>query len=149
MKTVSHIISGRELYCIALGATVYDTIQFMASKNIGAVVIVDNLQSRKLRGIFSERDLLKRIVLEGLDVKTTKIDDVMTRNVAVGNANETGDDCLETMKRIKSRHLPIVDGDRLIGMISMRDLMEIKIAEGTEEIKMMNAYIHDVPNSLM
>lgn len=145
MKTVSHIISGRELYCIALGLTVHDAIQFMASKNIGAVVIVDNLQSKNLRGIFSERDLMKRVVLEGLDPKKTKIDDVMTKNVAVANANEAYDVCLETMKKIRSRHLPIVDGEKLIGMVSMRDLMEIKIADGTEEIKMMNAYIHDMP----
>ncbi len=149
MKTVSHIISGRELYCIALGTSVFDAIQFMASKNIGAVVIVDNLQTKKLRGIFSERDLMKRVVLESLDVKTTKIDEVMTKHVAVGNAGEAYDSCLETMKKIRSRHLPIVDGEKLIGMVSMRDLMEIKIEDGTEEIKMMNAYIHDMPNSLM
>lgn len=149
MKTVSHIISGRELYCIPLGSSVYEAIKFMASKNIGAVVIVDNLQTKKLRGIFSERDLMKRVVLDGMDVKATKIDDVMTKNVAVGNATEAYDACLETMKKIRSRHLPIVDGEQLIGMVSMRDLMEVKIAEGTEEIKMMNAYIHDMPNSMM
>lgn len=148
MKTVSHIIYGRELYCIALGASVFETIQFMASKNIGAVVIVDNLQNKKLRGIFSERDLMKRVVLEGLDPKKTKIDEVMTKNVAVANADEAYDVCLETMKKIRSRHLPIVDGEKLTGMVSMRDLMEFKIAEGTEEIRMMNAYIHDIPNSM-
>ncbi len=148
MKTVSRIISGRELYCIALGTTVHDAILFMASKNIGAVVIVDNLQSKRLRGIFSERDLMKRVVLEGLDPKKTKIDDVMTKNVAVGNAGEAYDACLETMRKIRSRHLPIVDGEKLIGMVSMRDLMEEKIADGTEEIRMMNAYIHDLPNSM-
>ena len=148
MKTVSHIISGRELYCIALGTSVYDAIQYMASKNIGAVVIVDNLQSKKLRGIFSERDLMKRVVLEGLDPKKTRIDDVMTKNVAVANGAEAYDACLETMKKIRSRHLPLVEGEKLAGMVSMRDLMEIKIAEGTEEIRMMNAYIHDIPNSM-
>lgn len=148
MKTVSRIISGRELYCIPLGASVHEAIQFMASKNIGAVVIVDNLQSKKLRGIFSERDLMKRVVLDGLDPQKTKIDDVMTRNVAVGNANEAYDTCLETMRKIRSRHLPIVDGEKLIGMVSMRDLMEEKIADGTEELRMMNAYIHDIPNSM-
>jgi CBS domain-containing protein len=148
MKTVSHIISGRELFCIALGTSVFDAIQFMASKNIGAVVIVDDLQSKKLRGIFSERDLMKRVVLAGLDPKKTKIDEIMTKNVAVGNAGEAYDACLESMKKIRSRHLPIVDGEKLIGMVSMRDLMEEKIAEGTEEIRMMNAYIHDIPNSM-
>jgi CBS domain-containing protein len=148
MKTVSRIISGRELYCIALGTTVHEAIQFMSSKNIGAVVIVDNLQSKKLRGIFSERDLMKRVVLESLDPKKTQIDDVMTKNVAVGNAGEAYETCLETMRKIRSRHLPIVDGEKLIGMVSMRDLMEEKIADETEEIRMMNAYIHDIPNSM-
>ncbi len=147
MKTVSAIISGRELYCVAVGTTLIDVIKFMASKNIGAVVIVDNLQSKKLLGIFSERDLMKRVVVQGIEINRTKIDDVMTKNVAVGNANESYDVCLEAMKKIKSRHLPIVDGERLIGMVSMRDLMEVNIEDKDEEIKMMNAYIHDIPKS--
>lgn len=147
MKTVSDIISGRELYYVPLGITVIEAVKYMASKNVGAVVIVDNETNRNLRGIFSERDLLKRVVQEGLDPKTTKIEEVMTKNVAVGNANESYDVCLDSMKKIKSRHLPIVDGQRLIGMVSMRDLMEVKIQDGGEEIQMMNAYIHDIPKS--
>ncbi|MCB0833963.1 MAG: CBS domain-containing protein [Bacteroidetes bacterium] len=147
MKTVSDIISGRELYYVPLGITVIEAVKYMASKNVGAVVIVDNETNRNLRGIFSERDLLKRVVQEGLDPNTTKIEEVMTKNVAVGNANESYDVCLDSMKKIKSRHLPIVDGQRLIGMVSMRDLMEVKIQDGGEEIQMMNAYIHDIPKS--
>lgn len=147
MKTVSDIISGRELYSITVGTSIEHAVKFMAEKNIGAVVVVDNFSDRRLRGIFSERDLMKRVVLPGLDIHKTRIDEVMTKNVAVGNAKESHDVCLETMKRIGSRHLPIVDGDRLIGMVSMRDLLQVNIDEKDEEIRMMNAYIHDVPQT--
>ena len=148
MKKASAIISGRELYCIVVGSKVLDVLRYMGEKNIGAVAVVDNLNDRKLRGIFSERDLLKRIVLPGLDPKQTSIDDVMTKNVAVGQGHETYDVCLETMKRINSRHLPIVEGEKFIGMISIRDLMEVDIEDKDEEIKFMNAYIHDLPQKV-
>ncbi len=149
MKVVSDIISGRELYCVTVGMAVVDVIRFMAEKNVGAVVVVDDLQTKRLRGVFSERDLMKRVMLAGLDAAKTKIDDVMTKNVAVGHKNESYDVCLERMKRIRSRHLPIVDGERLLGMVSMRDLLEVDLEDKTEEIKMMNAYIHDVPKSML
>ena len=145
MKKANAIISGRELYCLPIGTKVIDVLKYMAEKNIGAVALVDNISNRKLRGIFSERDLLKRVVLPGLDPKQATIDDVMTKNVAVGQGGESYEICLETMKRINSRHLPIVDGDKFIGMISIRDLMEVNLEDKDEEIRMMNAYIHDVP----
>jgi CBS domain-containing protein len=147
MKTVSAVISGRELYCVAIGTTIMEAVKFMAAKNIGAVAVVDNLRNKKLLGIFSERDLMIRVVAHSMDLKATKIDEVMTKNVAVGNAHESYNVCLDAMKKIKSRHLPIVDGERLIGMVSMRDLMEANIDDKNEEIRMMNAYIHDIPQA--
>lgn len=149
MKVVSDVISGRETYCVPLGMTVLDAVRFMVEKNIGAVVVVDQVQSKRLRGVFSERDLMKRVVLPGLDPNRTKVDDIMTHNVAVGHAGESYEVCLDRMKKIGSRHLPIVDDDRLIGMVSMRDLMQVNIDDKDEEIKMMNAYIHDVPKSML
>lgn len=149
MKVVSDIISGRDTYCVPIGTTIQDTIRFMTEKNVGAVVIVDDLNSRRLLGVFSERDLMKRVALPGLDAKQTKVDEVMTRNVAVGLSNESYEACLDRMKKIGSRHLPIVDGERLIGMVSMRDLMQVNIDDKDEEIKMMNAYIHDVPKNML
>jgi len=147
MKMAKDILAGREPYFVTIGTTVHDTIRFMAEKNIGAVTVVDNAAERRLRGIFSERDLLKRINLAGLDPRQTIIDEVMTKNVAVCGTSDTADRCQQTMKKIKSRHLPVVDGDRLVGMISLRDILEMNIQEKDEELRMMNAYIHDLPQS--
>jgi len=145
MKNAKEILAGREPYFVTLGQTVFETIRFMAEKNVGAVVIVDDAKSKCLRGVFSERDLLKRIVLAGTDPRQTMIEDVMTKNVAVCSLSDPADQCLQTMNRIKSRHLPVVDGEVLVGMISLRDLLETDIHEKEEEIRMMNAYIHDLP----
>ncbi len=148
MKTANAIISGRDVYCVPVGTTVFSAVQFMAEKNVGAIGVVDNLAGKKLLGIFSERDLLKRVVLNGIDAKSTKIDDVMTKNVAVARAQDSYNICLDLMKKVKSRHLPIVDGDKLVGMVSMRDMMEAEIEEQTTELRMMNSYIHDMPGGM-
>lgn len=145
MKTVSAIISGREPYSVTLGTNVFDVIQLMASKNIGAICIVDSSAMMRLRGVFSERDLLKRVVLQGLDPRALTIETVMTKNVAVASAGESYDVCMERMKRVNSRHLPVVEGEKFLGMISVRDLLETNLEEKDAELKMMNAYIHDMP----
>lgn len=145
MKTAKDILAGREPYFVTVGTTVHEAIRFMAEKNIGAVAVVNHAAERRLRGIFSERDLLKRVTLAGLDTRQTIIDEVMTKNVAVCGSDDSSQRCQQTMKQIKSRHLPVVDGDRLVGMISLRDILEMDIQEKEEELRMMNAYIHDMP----
>jgi CBS domain-containing protein len=145
MKTAKDILAGREPYFVTVGTTVHEAIRFMAEKNIGAVAVVNHAAERRLRGIFSERDLLKRVTLAGLDTRQTIIDEVMTKNVAVCGTGDSSQRCQQTMKQIKSRHLPVVDGDRLVGMISLRDILEMDIQEKEEELRMMNAYIHDMP----
>lgn len=147
MKTAREILKGREPYFVMVGQSVFETIRFMAEKNIGAIAIVDNAASCKLRGIFSERDLMKRIVLAGADPRQTMIDDVMTKNVAVCAPDDRSERCLQMMKQIKSRHLPVVEGERIVGMISLRDILEMDIHEKEDEIRMMNAYIHDLPTT--
>ena len=147
MKTAGAIAAGREPYYVELGSSIRKVIKYMADKNIGAVSVVNSQDKREVVGIFSERDLMKRVVLKGLSLDDTIIDDIMTKEICVAAVDQSYDSCLDTMKRMGCRHLPVVDNRKLLGMISMRDLFEVNIDEKTQEVKLMNAYIHDLPSS--
>jgi CBS domain-containing protein len=145
VRIIKNIVKDREPFFVRTGQNLLDVVKYMCDKHIGAVAVVDNEQN--LVGIFSERDLMKRVVVKGLDVNKLKVDDVMTKNPMVGYAEESYEECMSKMKQINSRHLPIVDNGKLVGMVSLRDLLLENISEKEEEIKMMNAYIHTVPPS--
>jgi CBS domain-containing protein len=135
MENIKSLIEGKTLVYVHPGATAFEAANMMARARIGAVVVLDE---GRLAGIFTERDLLNRVIVPGLDSKATKISEVMTRNVIVGNGDDSCRKCLETMQRVGCRHLPIVDGDRLLGIISMRDLLLHDNISKDSEIKMMN-----------
>lgn len=100
----------------------------------------------KLLGIFSERDLLKRVVVKGLNPADVKVDDVMTQEIMIALEDESYEECLAKMKKAGVRHLPVVDkNNNLIGMISLRDLMDISLDEKMERIEMLHAYIYYRP----
>ncbi|MGH7376943.1 MAG: CBS domain-containing protein, partial [Candidatus Methylomirabilales bacterium] len=96
-------------------------------------------------GIFSERDLMSRVVARGLDPKTTPIGQVMTKEILVGEADEAVETALAKMKQKNIRHLPVIDGNQLIGMASLPDLLLLEVTLKDEEIRLLNAYIHYVP----
>jgi CBS domain-containing protein len=102
-------------------ATVHEAVKTMAGKAIGAVLIVEN---DKVAGIFTERDLMNKVVGQDLDTRTTKIADVMTRDLKTARVDDEAIDCLELMAEGGFRHLPVVDGSgRPIGMVSQRDFV--------------------------
>ena len=142
MRTVGELIKGKGFYVVKVGQTVLEVVQLMAEQQIGAVPVLDE---NRLVGIFSERDLMTRVVARGLDVKATKVEQVMTKDLVVADAGESYEGCLKKMKQIGGRHLPVVSGDKLIGMVSMRDLLLLDVSEKDEEIKWMTAYIHYIP----
>ncbi|MGH7452910.1 MAG: CBS domain-containing protein [bacterium] len=142
MNTVGNIVKNREVFTVKRDDTVLEVIQFMVEKRIGAVAV---LEGDRLVGIFSERDLMKRVVAKGLDPKNIHMEEVMTRNIIIAHPDESYAACLAKMQSHNIRHLVIASGDRLIGMISLRDLMMIDIKEKSAEIEMMNAYLHYVP----
>lgn len=118
--------------------------KLMAEKNIGAVPVLSD--DGKLLGIFSERDLLKRVVVKGLNPADVKVDDVMTQEIMIALEDESYEECLAKMKKAGVRHLPVVDrNNNLIGMISLRDLMDISLDEKMERIEMLHAYIYYRP----
>ena len=139
MMLIRHVIRDRQPYSLRESASVQEAAEFMASRNIGAVCIVD--ESGKLLGVFSERDVVKRVVLQHRDPSTVKISEVLSELRAVINCDETPHQALERMELIGTRHLPVVDGDRWVGMLSMRDLMRVELSEQGDEIKLLHEYI--------
>ena len=143
MDNIKSIVAGKALVYVHPGASVSEAAHMMARAHIGAVVVLDE---GRLIGIFTERDLLNRVIVTGMEPKETKIVEVMTRNVAVARADDSCTKCLEMMQKVGCRHLPIVEGDRLIGIISMRDLLLHDNIEKATEIKMMNyLYYYQAP----
>jgi CBS domain-containing protein len=142
MNTVGDIVKNREVFTVQRGQTILEAAKFMVEKGIGAVAV---LHEDRLVGIFSERDLLKRIVAKGLDPAKIKIEQAMTSNLVTAHPNESYEACLAKMQSHGIRHLVIASGDRLVGVISLRDLMMIDIKEKSAAIEMMNAYLHYVP----
>ncbi|PYS83828.1 MAG: histidine kinase [Acidobacteria bacterium] len=139
MITIRHVVCDREPYFVRDTATALDAADYMASRNIGAVCVLD--PDEKLCGIFSERDLLKRVVVRKLDPAGVSIRDVMSEPRAVIDCGDTPREALERMERVGSRHLPVVDGDRFIGMLSMRDIMRVELGEQGAELQLLHEYI--------
>jgi CBS domain-containing protein len=142
MSTIRQLLKDRQTYTVESQQSVLDVAKFMVERNIGAVPV---LEGGKLVGIFSERDIMKRVLVEGKDPKHAKVADVMTRNPLVVTADESFDNCMVLMKQHGFRHLPILDGNKLLGLVSLRDLLLHEVDEKDGEVKMMRAYMHSMP----
>ena len=138
MATVDDIVRGRDVYTVEGRQKVIEVVHFMVERNIGAVAVV---QDGELAGIFSERDLMKRIVAEGRDARTTTVSDVMTPDPLVVSPDERLEDCMAVMKQHGFRHLPVCRGRELKGLISLRDVLLHGLVEKDGEVQMMRAYI--------
>jgi CBS domain-containing protein len=139
MMLIRDVIRNREPYSMRPSASVQDAAEFMAARNVGAVCVVD--EEGKLLGVFSERDVVKRVVLQKRDPASIRVGDVTSELRAVIRCDETPHQALERMELIGTRHLPVVDGERWVGMLSMRDLMRVELSEQGDEIKLLHDYI--------
>ncbi len=145
MEKAKSLVSGRRLTYITPDKTVYEAASKMADSKIGALLV---LSDGKLAGIFTERDLLNRVVALGKDPSATKISDVMTKDVAVCDAEVTYEECLAQMRQLGCRHMPVVENDQLLGVLSIRDLLRHHISVKDAEIKMMNSLYHYQPPTM-
>jgi CBS domain-containing protein len=143
MHTLRQVIQRLNLITAPADALVLDVAVTMSERHVGAIPIMED---ERLVGIFSERDLMTRVVVSGRDPRATRISDVMTHDVATASLDDTVDSCIEKMKAAGCRHLPVVHEGRVISMLSMRDLLRDEIEEQTEEIRNLRAYIHQVPS---
>jgi CBS domain-containing protein len=123
------------------GATVRDAVTLMAEHRIGGVPV---LTGTTIAGIFTERDLLRRVVAAGRDPGETCIADVMTHPVVVANPSTPLDECAAVMTERRLRHLPIVDGDALVGMVTIGDVLALRVAEQEVTIAELNRYVFDM-----
>lgn len=136
---IKDVIRDREPYSMSASATVMAAAEFMASRKIGAVCVMDD--EGRLMGVFSERDLLNRVVVPRRDPSTLRLGDVTSELRAVIRCDETPHQALDLMEQIGSRHLPVVDGEKWVGMLSMRDLLRVELSEQGDEIKLLHEYI--------
>ncbi len=142
MKAIQEIMQERPIYSVNRDQTVAETVRYMAEKNVGAVPV---LKEDRLVGVFSERDVIKRVLARGLDPATINVGDVMTTKLVVAQADESFESCLAKMRKAHCRHLPVVQADRLIGVVSLRDLLMIDLDEKERNLEYLQSYIYTVP----
>lgn len=136
---IRDVIRDREPYSMKASSTVMEAAEFMAQRRIGAVCVLD--EEGTLIGVFSERDLLNRVVVPRHDPGRMQLGEVTSPLRAVISCDETPHQALERMERIGTRHLPVVDGEKWVGMLSMRDLLRVELSEQGDEIKLLHEYI--------
>jgi CBS domain-containing protein len=123
---------GSAVWSISPDATVFEAIQLMASKNVGALPVEDN---SRLIGIISERDYTRKVILKGLSSKDTAVRDIMTREMLTASPSDSIQDCMRVMTEKRVRHLPVLEGTKMIGIVSIGDVMEWVISAQAEEIE--------------
>jgi CBS domain-containing protein len=140
VKLVKHLLDrkGRHIISVKPDDSVLDAIRVMAEKNIGAVVV---MQGDQLLGIMSERDYARKVIVKGRASDTTHVADIMTADVLTTSGAKTVYECMSLMTQKKIRHLPVVDDDTVVAMISIGDLVEAIIADQQEEIEHLEHYI--------
>ncbi len=140
MKLVKHLLDrkGRHIISVKPDDSVLDAIRVMAEKNIGAVVV---MQGDEMLGIMSERDYARKVIVKGRASDTTHVADIMTADVLTTSGAKTVYECMSLMTQKKIRHLPVVDDDTVVAMISIGDLVEAIIADQQEEIEHLEHYI--------
>ncbi len=140
MKLVKHLLDskGREIISIAEDASVLDAIKVMAERSIGSLLVMDG---DTLKGIVTERDYARKVIVKGRSSKSTRVAEIMTADVRTTRTDQTVNDCMKTMTERRIRHLPVVENDKVLGLISIGDLVQAIIADQQEEIEHLGHYI--------
>jgi CBS domain-containing protein len=141
MKTLKQLLSakGREVYSIGPNAKVIDALQLMAQKDIGALIVMDG---GRIIGMMSERDYARKVILHGKSSQDVIVRDIMTADVITVDPSKTVEDCMALVTEHRIRHLPVCEEGRLIGLVSIGDLVKDVIADQEQTIKQLESYIH-------
>jgi CBS domain-containing protein len=141
MKSVAQILESKpqRLLAISPDATVYDALRMMADHEVGALVVLDG---ERLAGIFSERDYARKVILFGKSSKETLVREIMTDRVLCVRPDQTVDQCMALMTDKRVRHLPVLDHKKVIGVISIGDVVKEVISEQRFMIEQLEHYIH-------
>jgi CBS domain-containing protein len=140
MKPVIELLRGREnaLWHVKPEDSVFDALRVLAQHEVGALMVMDR---GRLAGVFSERDYTRKVALQGRNSKETRVEEIMTRNVVVVSPTVRTKDAMAIMSQKRIRHLPVLDGETVLGMISIRDIMDDIIADHELTIQQLQSYI--------
>jgi CBS domain-containing protein len=141
MKKIREIMRAGFLFNVQRSDTVAKAVRVMTANNVGIVSVLDG---DKLVGVFSERDLVRRVVDRGLDPNRTPVEDVMTTDVVVADADDDYQSAMRRMDQANIRHLPVVSGERLLSMLSIRDLIRVDLEDKGEELQYLRTYLYQV-----
>jgi CBS domain-containing protein len=142
MCSIYDLVKEQQTCAADVNDSVMQVARAMVERNIGAVPV---LREGRLAGVFSERDLMRRIVVEGLDPDATTVGEVMTPDPLAVSRGDDLEHCLRLMREHGFRHLPVCEGERLLGFLSLRDLLLRDLSEKDDEVRLMRAYIHSAP----
>ena len=145
MKKLREIMREGFIFALQRTATVAEAADLMTKNNVGIVAV---LEGERLVGVFSERDVVRRVVVRGLDPRQVKLEEVMTSELMIADENEDYQTAMRKMDQANVRHLPIVRGGRLVSMLSIRDLMRVDMQSMGEEIQFMREYLYHVPSDV-
>ena len=140
MRTVRHLLEAKapEVFAIGPDEPVIDAIRLMAEKRIGALLV---MQAGRLAGIVSERDYARKIVLQGRSSRDTPVRDIMTADVVSVGLGDTADRCMQLVTDRRIRHLPVLDGANVLGVVSIGDLVKAVIEDQQVELDQLQRYI--------
>jgi CBS domain-containing protein len=140
MHTIAEILrdKGSEVWSVSPDEVILDALKIMAEKGVGALLVMDN---DKLVGIISERDYARKVALEGRSSRESKVSEIMSHRVLCARPDQTVQECMALMSDKRSRHLPILDHKKIIGIVSIGDLVKSIIADQQFEIENLQYYI--------
>lgn len=140
MSAIAEIIKGKGGMVLSVdeGDSVFEAISLMSEVNVGAVLVT---KRNSISGIFTERDYLQKIALDSKSSRETAVSDVMSSPVITVGPHETVQECMETMTTCRCRHLPVVDGEKLLGIVSIGDLVKKLLEDKEAEVEQLNQYI--------
>jgi CBS domain-containing protein len=141
MKTVTQLLEakGGEVHAIGPDARVIDALKLMAEKDVGALVVTEG---GRIAGIISERDYARKVILHGKSSHDIPVREIMTARVVTVQPRHTVEECMALMTEKRIRHLPVTEGERLVGVLSIGDLVKEVIAEQEATIRQLESYIH-------
>ena len=140
MRTVRQLLESKpvEIHAVTPDAPVIDAIRLMAEHHVGALLVMDG---SRLAGILSERDYARKVVLQGRSSKDTPVRDIMTAQVITVGPGDSADHCMQVVTDHRIRHLPVLDGDAVLGVVSIGDLVRAVIEEQRQELDHLQRYI--------
>jgi len=140
MKLVKHLLDskGRDIISIVQEASVYDAIKLMADHGVGSLLVMDG---DELKGIVTERDYARKVIIKGRSSESTQVGEIMTKDLVTTTSAQTVNECMTMMSERRIRHLPVMSGEKVVGLISIGDLVQAIISDQQEAIEQLENYI--------